>query len=82
MDDTEEPVVLSRREEQLLHALVGHVADHGYQPSLRELARAVGLRSASSVHHHITSLEAKGYVRRPRGRPRAIEVIGHPTVGR
>lgn len=75
MDRPEGPVELTRRERQLLDALVAHIAEHGYQPSMRELARAVGLRSASSVHHHVTSLEAKGILRRPRGRPRAIEVL-------
>lgn len=69
---------LTAREEQLLEVLVDHVTDHGFQPSMRELARAVGLRSASTVHHYVTSLEAKGYVRRPQGRPRAIEILrGH-----
>lgn len=67
---------LTAREEQLLDVLADHVTDYGFQPSMRELARALGLRSASSVHHYITRLEAKGYVRRPtQGRPRAIEIL-------
>lgn len=75
MAQDDRTIQLTPREAQLLDALVDHVTDHGFQPSLRELARAVGLRSASTVHHHVASLEAKGYVRRLHGRSRAIEIL-------
>jgi repressor LexA len=59
---------------QVLAELLRYEEDRGYQPSLRELAEAVGLRSVSSVHAHVKGLEADGLVRRVRGRARSIEL--------
>lgn len=63
------------RRTQVLFALRDFVDENGYQPSLRELAELVGLRSVSSVHAHVRSLEEAGLIQRgPRGRPRSIEL--------
>ncbi len=47
----------------------------GYPPSVREICYAVGLKSTSSVHAHLTTLEKKGYIRRDSSKTRAIEII-------
>jgi len=52
----------------------------GYPPSVREICAAVGLKSTSSVHAHLTQLEKKGLLRRDSTKPRAMEVLdgGNP----
>ena len=71
------------RRTQVLFALQDFVDEHDYQPSLRELAALVGLRSVSSVHFHVRELEADGLIRRgPRGRPRSIELNPMVDPGR
>src|SRR5690625_2705676 len=47
----------------------------GYPPSVREIAKAVGLASSSTVHGHLERIEKKGYIRRDPTKPRAIEVL-------
>jgi repressor LexA len=47
----------------------------GYPPSVREICTAVGLRSTSTVHGHLTRLERKGLLRRDPTKPRAIEIV-------
>jgi len=47
----------------------------GYPPSVREICEAVNLRSTSSVHAHLNSLEKNGYIRRDPTKPRAIEIL-------
>ncbi len=54
----------------------------GYPPSVREIGEAVGLSSPSTVHSHLSTLEATGHLRRDPTKPRAIEVLGegaHPA---
>ena len=47
----------------------------GYPPSVREIAAAVGLKSTSTVHSHLSKLEKLGYIRRDPTKPRAIEIL-------
>lgn len=49
--------------------------DHGYPPSVREICEAVNLKSTSSVHSHLETLEKNGYIRRDPTKPRAIEIM-------
>lgn len=59
--------------------LAAFIAQHGYSPSQREIADAVGLLSASTVNDHLKKLENKGYIDRNSGRPRAIRIFGVRT---
>jgi repressor LexA len=70
---------LSRRQQQVLEVIRRAVADRGYPPSVREIGDAVGLRSPSSVHAQMNTLEELGYIRRDPARPRAIEILGSPS---
>lgn len=49
--------------------------EHGFPPTVREIAEMAGLASSSSAHHYLKQLEEKGYIRRREGSPRAIEVV-------
>jgi len=71
---------MTRRQHQTLRAIERFRARHGYAPSLDELRRALGLRSVATVHKHVAALEAKGKVRRLRGRSRALELVSAPAA--
>jgi repressor LexA len=63
---------LTARQREVLAAL-GRLHDqHGFAPSLREVADEVGLASVSSVHHHVVRLEDRGFVERRPGQPRTV----------
>lgn len=69
---------LTDRQRQILNFIRDHVARFGYPPSVRELGKAVGLRSSATVHTHLRRLEELGYIRRDPTKPRALEII-HPS---
>jgi repressor LexA len=73
---------LTARQRKILRFISGWVHEHGYSPSMREIGRAVGLTSTSSVEHQLAALEAKGCLRREAGCPRTVEVRlpGQPAV--
>jgi repressor LexA len=74
--------VLTWRQRKVLQVIRESVQRHGYPPSMREIGEAVGLTSTSSVSYQLSTLQAKGYLRRDAGRPRTVEVRlpGHPAV--
>jgi len=66
---------LSKRQQMILDFIKSEVEVKGYPPSVREIAKAVGLASSSTVHGHLERLEKKGYIRRDPTKPRAIEIV-------
>lgn len=66
---------LSNKQQQILDYLKTEVRKRGYPPSVREICDAVGLKSTSTVHGHLTRLEKKGYIKRDPTKPRAIEIL-------
>ena len=66
---------LSPIQQQILDYIKGEYLRKGYPPSVREICTAVGLKSTSSVHAHLASLEKKGFIRRDSSKTRAIEII-------
>lgn len=66
---------LSKRQQQILDFIKQEIITKNFPPSIREIGKAVGLRSSSSVHGHLTKLEEYGYIRRDSTKPRAIEII-------
>lgn len=68
-------VKLSKRQQDILNFIKEEVRTKGYPPSVREIGKAVGLASSSTVHGHLARLEKKGYIRRDPTKPRAIEVL-------
>ncbi len=73
MVDNLEP--LTDRQQQIFSFIEKAICEKGYPPTVREIGRAVGLRSPSTVHSHLASLEEMGYIRRDSAKGRAIEVI-------
>ncbi len=73
--------VLTKRRRQILDFIIGYQRDHGYPPSLREVAAAVGLASPASVKAHLDILRQSGYVRVDPTKPRAIEVCYDENSG-
>lgn len=67
---------ISTRQNQILNFLQQHVDKKGYPPSVREIGKAVGLSSSSTVHSHLAVLENKGFIKRDAAKPRALELIG------
>lgn len=66
---------LTTRQREILDLISATVADRGYPPSVREIGDVVGLSSPSTVHSHLSTLAAEGFIRRDPSKPRAIEVI-------
>lgn len=66
---------LSTRQQAIYDFICTYSAEHGYPPSVREIGREVGLKSPSTVHMHLNSLEELGLIRRDPKKPRTIEVV-------
>ncbi|MEI3604838.1 transcriptional repressor LexA [Pseudogracilibacillus sp. SE30717A] len=66
---------LSKRQQMIFDFIKSEVEMKGYPPSVREIAKAVGLASSSTVHGHLERIENKGYIRRDPTKPRAIEIL-------
>ncbi len=86
---------LNNRQRAILEYIRTMIKTNGYPPSVREICRAVGLKSSSTVHSYLVQLEEKGYIRKDPSKPRAIipvdmnnylniealPVIGHVAAG-
>lgn len=66
------------KQQKILDFIRSEIETKGYPPSVREICAAVGLRSTSSVHMHLTQLEKKGLIRRDATKPRALELLDSP----
>ncbi len=66
---------LSDKQFKILEFIKAEIQNKGYPPSVREIGKAVGLKSTSTVHGHLSKLEDKSYIRRDPTKPRAIEVL-------
>lgn len=66
---------LTDRQKSILNFIREEIRKKGYPPSVREIGKAVGLKSPASVHSHLKSLEKYNYIRRDPSKPRAIEVL-------
>lgn len=66
---------LTRRQAEILTFIQRYSETHGYPPSVREIGRALGLTSSSTVHSHLAALEKKGYLHRDPSKPRALEIL-------
>ncbi len=66
---------LSSRQENILEFIKSSIEKCGYPPSVREIAKAVGLSSSATVHSHLKKLEELGYLKRDPSKPRAISLL-------
>jgi repressor LexA len=84
-------VDLTKRQKEIFDYIKRYLRKHGYPPTVREIGNALGLHSPSTVHAHLSKLEASGLLRRDPSKPRAIELMvdkvkrvvrpGTPLVG-
>ena len=85
---------ISSKQQEILDYIKDEILKRGYPPAVREICEAVHLKSTSSVHAHLETLEKNGYIRRDSTKPRAIEIcddnfqmvrtemVSIPVVGR
>lgn len=69
-------------QQRILEYIKSEIQAKGYPPSVREIGDAVGLKSTSTVHGHLTRLERKGLIHRDAMKPRAMEVINDISFNR
>ena len=66
---------ITKKQSEILEYIKSQILNKGYPPSVRDICEAVQLKSTSSVHSHLETLEKNGYIRRDPTKPRAIEII-------
>lgn len=69
------PGKISSKQQEILDFIKDSLLNKGYPPSVREICDAVRLKSTSSVHSHLETLEKNGYIRRDPAKPRTIEIL-------
>lgn len=66
---------ITKKQSEILEYIKSEILNRGFPPAVREICEAVNLKSTSSVHSHLETLEKNGYIRRDPTKPRAIEII-------
>ena len=66
---------ITAKQQEILEYIKENILKKGYPPAVREICEAVHLKSTSSVHSHLETLERNGYIRRDPTKPRAIEIL-------
>jgi repressor LexA len=66
---------LTKRQQEIFDFIKSYGAEHGYPPTVRDIGKAIGLASSSTVHAHLANLEKVGLLRRDPTKPRAIELL-------
>jgi len=66
---------ITKKQEEILEYIKDQIINRGFPPAVREICEAVNLKSTSSVHSHLETLEKNGYIRRDPTKPRAIEIL-------
>lgn len=66
---------ITKKQTEILEYIKSQILNKGYPPSVRDICVAVNLKSTSSVHAHLETLEKNGYIRRDPTKPRTIEII-------
>jgi len=72
---------LTKRQQEIFDFIKRYSAKYGYPPTVRDIGKAVGLASSSTVHAHLSNLERIGLLRRDPSKPRAIELLDKAAAG-
>ena len=72
---------LTKRQQEIFDFIKRYSSRHGYPPTVRDIGKAVGLTSSSTVHAHLANLERIGLLRRDPSKPRAIELLDRAVGG-
>src|SRR5947199_7780343 len=67
---------LTKRQREVFDFIKRYSSEHGYPPTVRDIGKAIGLTSSSTVHAHLSNLERLGLLRRDPTKPRALELLG------
>src|ERR1039458_4689242 len=70
---------LNPRQQEILEFLRRHSRNYPYPPTVREIGKAVGLSSSSTVQNHLNALELKGFIKRDPTKSRTVEIVGEPV---
>src|SRR3954451_14417421 len=70
---------LTKRQREVFDFIKRYSGEHGYPPTVRDIGKAIGLTSSSTVHAHLSNLEKLGLLRRDPTKPRALELLGEPA---
>lgn len=68
---------ITPKQQEILDFIKSEILNKGYPPTVRDICEAVHLKSTSSVHSHLETLEKNGYIRRDPTKPRAIEIMDY-----
>ncbi len=74
------PIILYKRQRQILDFINQYIQKNGFAPSLTEIANAIGVSSLATVHEHLTAMAKKGVIKRFQGTVRGIEVINQSSL--
>jgi repressor LexA len=66
---------LTKRQQEIFDFIKRYSSQHGYPPTVRDIGKAIGLTSSSTVHAHLANLEKLGLLRRDPTKPRALELL-------
>ena len=66
---------LTKRQQEIFDFIKRYSGEHGYPPTVRDIGKAIGLTSSSTVHAHLSNLEKLGLLRRDPTKPRALELL-------
>lgn len=66
---------LTKRQDEILKIIKEHIVSHGYPPTVREMAKKVGVNSPATIHAHLENLESKGFIKKNDKQNRAIELL-------
>ena len=72
---------LTKRQQEIVDFIKKYSAKYGYPPTVRDIGKAIGLTSSSTVHAHLANLEKIGLLRRDPTKPRAIELLVDKAKG-
>ena len=76
-----EDASLTKRQQEVVAFIRRYAAEQGYPPTVRDIGKALGLASPSTVHAHLANLERAGQLRRDPTKPRALELLGSRVAG-
>ena len=72
----------SERQKEIFQYIKSFLLEKGYPPSVREIGKAVGLKSSSTVHGYLSRLEENGMIKRDPTKPRAIDILDEKPWGK
>ncbi len=75
MGRKKDPNELNKREKSIVKFIEKQIVANGYPPSVREIGKAVGLKSTATVHGYLTKLEEKGYIKKEQQKGRTLKLL-------